>query len=195
MKKISKLIAQFETFVVDNYPAEISKSVLEYHEGKIKRVFSLFINLFIWSCFGVTIDALLIGTATMATFLEGFGLVTWLPTFSFLVINFIIKGFWVNWYMRDYNVGLVFIIKSVVPYGGGAWVIDHSFRKNKLYKEVVNDYMKILRKKYSLFFKTFDITKKIFLIALISYGIYFIYQFFALGRHTEYIDSIQNFFG
>ena len=82
------------------------------------------------------------------------------------------------------------LLKSVFPYGGGAWVVDHSFRKNKPYKEVVNDYMKVLRKEYSLFFKIFDIIKKIFLIALIVYGIYFVYQFFALGCHAEYIDSI-----
>lgn len=170
-----KIINQFETFVIDSYDSQKSKKILDYHKGKIKRVFSLFINLFIWSFFGITIDTLLVGTAATATYLEGIGLVTWLPTVTFLVVNFIIKGFYVRWYMRNYNVSFVFIVKSVLPYLGGAWILRHSYRKNKLYKNAVYDYKVLLKQKYSLFFKIIKFIQIIFFVGLIFAIIQYFY--------------------
>lgn len=166
----------FDEFIGTDITITNKETILEFHESKAKKIFAVARDMIIWSVFGVTLDVLIISGSTVTTLVDGLGLVTWLPTLLFLILNYIAKAIYIKYKIRDASLSLM--VKGVVQYVGSILIIDHVFRHHTEYRDAVKKYFDYLKERNKKFFKILNIIKKIVIAVLVIYALWYLWIYF-----------------
>ena len=125
---------------------EQQTALVAFQNPKNRRVFQVSIILLLWSVIGAIIDSFIIGGSALAAAMTGPAWIQLLPTLIFSAINWILKCFFVYFYMKKevpFNVAFM----TGLQYVGFTILLGYTLKNDPEFKRGLQYYTKYLKKK------------------------------------------------
>ena len=129
----------FEVFVAqeDVLVPEQKEKIIQYHQSNNYADFiKLSFNLFIWSLFGITFNILILGHATVESYVDGLGWGKFYPLLFFGIVNYFAKFIYIKLFLKN-SISLWKAIISVIPYLGSFILFRSVIKDNWLYRQLL----------------------------------------------------------
>lgn len=129
----------------DDEKQQIYENLEKNNIGKLTKLIMI---LTTWSVIAFFIESTLIGGGVVFSIIKGIDWKYFLPEIIFLLGNFITKGFFIHWYMKD-KISLANLLYAAVPTIGPGILLGIVIKNNSLLMKALRRYINY--RKNSLF--------------------------------------------